>query len=151
MKKTLFVKTESDIVVIPKLKDASWLERRKHIKWVKKHFNREVQTSSPNNWRALVKLFSVQALIEENGVYRVEGTATLKDEIRDNEIHLHNGEVLTLKQYHDTVVRPYVEKIGNLKKEINSIKRKSAFFDGAGISVESDWDTSPYGEQSEFN
>ena len=151
MKKTLFVKTESDIIVVPKLKGASWLERRSHIKWVKKYFNSEVRVATTKNWRALIKLFSVQALVEEDGTYRVEGAATLRDEIKDNQIHLHNGEILTLKQYHDIVVRPYEQEISNLKRQIISIKREAVVFDSTNISIENDWDITPFGEQNEFN
>ena len=71
----------------------------------------------------------------------------MKDKIIDNEIHLYNGEVISLEEYFDRVTDSYIKKINNLKQELNSLKRKQAVFDGAGTSIENDWDVTPQGEQ----
>ena len=72
MKKTLFLKTESGIVVVPRLENSSWLGRWTHDRWLKTHFKMTVQKSAPRGWRILSKMFKVKVLIEEEGVYRVE-------------------------------------------------------------------------------
>ena len=79
MKQTLFIKTESDIVVIPKLKDASRLQAWKHRRWVKRHLKTKVKESTPRNWDALCKFFTALTLIEQDGNYKIEGFTNLKE------------------------------------------------------------------------
>jgi hypothetical protein len=72
MKKTLFLKTESGIVVVPKLEDSSWWDRWKHNRWLKKHFKKKVNKSTKRIWKILITFYEVKTLIEEDGVYRIE-------------------------------------------------------------------------------
>tara|TARA_R100001510_G_C7523182_1_gene117806 strand:- start:286 stop:513 length:228 start_codon:yes stop_codon:yes gene_type:complete len=72
MKKTLFLKTESGIVVVPRLENSSWLGRWAHDRWLKAHFKTTVQKAAPRGWKILSEMFEVKTLIEEDGAYRVE-------------------------------------------------------------------------------
>tara|TARA_R110000782_G_scaffold73175_1_gene146447 strand:- start:492 stop:734 length:243 start_codon:yes stop_codon:yes gene_type:complete len=72
MKKTLFLKTESGIVVVPKLENSSWLGRWAHDRWLKRYFKAAVQKSTKRNWKVLATMFEVKSLIEEDKIYRVE-------------------------------------------------------------------------------
>ena len=72
MKKTLFLKTESGIVVVPRLENSSWLGRWAHDRWLKSYFKTTVQKAAPKPWRILSEMFEVKTLIEEDGAYRVE-------------------------------------------------------------------------------
>ena len=60
----------------------------------------------------------------------------MKDKIIDNEIHLYNGEVVSLEEYFDRVTDPLYNKIEELKREINSLRKKQVYFDGAGTLIE---------------
>tara|TARA_B100000900_G_C20443309_1_gene659938 strand:- start:661 stop:885 length:225 start_codon:yes stop_codon:yes gene_type:complete len=72
MKKTLFLKTESGTVVVPRLENSSWLGRWAHDRWLKAHFQTTVQKAAPKPWRILSSMFEVKTLIEEEGKYRIE-------------------------------------------------------------------------------
>jgi len=72
MKKTLFLKTESGTVVVPRLEDSSWLGRWAHDRWLKAHFKTTVQKAAPRPWRVLSEMFEVKVLIEKDGVFQVE-------------------------------------------------------------------------------
>ena len=72
MKKTLFLKTESGIVVAPRLENSSWLGRWAHDRWLKAYFKTKAQKAAPRGWKILSKMFEVKTLIEEEGKYRVE-------------------------------------------------------------------------------
>ena len=72
MKKTLFLRTESGIVVVPRLENSSWLGRWAHDRWLKTHFKTKVQKAAPRGWKILSKMFEVKTLIEEEGTYRIE-------------------------------------------------------------------------------
>jgi hypothetical protein len=71
----------------------------------------------------------------------------MKDKIIDNKIRLYNNEVISLEEYFDRVTDPYIRKINTLKQELNESRGKQAVFDGAGTSLENDWDATPQGEQ----
>ena len=78
----------------------------------------------------------------------VIGDQKMKDRIVDNEIHLYNGEVLSLEEYFDRVTGPMHHEIEQLKMRIGLETKKQASFDGAGTFIEEeDWDVTPYGEQ----
>jgi len=72
MKKTLFLRTESGVVVVPRLENSSWLGRWAHDRWLKSYFKTTVQKAAPNPWRILSNIFEVKALIEREGVFQVE-------------------------------------------------------------------------------
>jgi hypothetical protein len=72
MKKTLFLKTESGIIVVPKLEHSSWWYRWKHDRWLKIYFKTKVQKSATKPWKILSSMYEVKILIEENNNYRVE-------------------------------------------------------------------------------
>ena len=72
MKKTLFLKTESGIVVVPRLENSSWLGRWAHDRWLKAYFKTKVQKAAPRGWKILSSMSEVKTLIEEEGKYRVE-------------------------------------------------------------------------------
>lgn len=76
MRKTLFLETESGIVVVPKLENSSWWDRWKYDRWLKKYFKKKVQKSTKRNWKVLARMFEVRALVEKEGAYRVENDET---------------------------------------------------------------------------
>ena len=71
MKKTLFLETESGIIVVPKLEHSSWWDRWKHDRWLKKYFKKKVQKSAEKPWKILSNMYEVKVLIEENNKYTV--------------------------------------------------------------------------------
>jgi len=71
MKKTLFLKTESGIVVVPRLENSSWLGRWAFDKWLRRHFKTRVEKSAPRSWEIMSTRFEVKTLIEEDDIYRV--------------------------------------------------------------------------------
>ena len=72
MKKTLFLRTESGVVIVPRLENSSWLGRWAHDRWLKSYFKATVQKAAPNRWRTLSEKFETKLLIEEKGKFRVE-------------------------------------------------------------------------------
>jgi|TARA_R100000951_G_C2627437_1_gene176487 hypothetical protein len=72
MKKTLFLETESGVIVVPRLKNSNWLGRWAYDKWLRKYFKQKVQKAAPKPWEILSSMFEVKTLIEENNIYRVE-------------------------------------------------------------------------------
>lgn len=72
MKKTLFLRTESGVVVVPRLENSSWLGRWAHDRWLKSYFKTTVQKAAPKPWRILSEMFEAKLLIEEKGVFREE-------------------------------------------------------------------------------
>jgi len=72
MKKTLFLKTESGVVVVPKLENSSWLGRWAHDRWLKSYFKTTVQKAASKPWRILSSMFEVKVLVEREGVFQVE-------------------------------------------------------------------------------
>jgi hypothetical protein len=80
MKKTLFLKTESGTIVVPRLENSNWLGRWAYDKWLRKHFKQKVQKAAPKPWRILSAMFEVKTLIEENDIYRVENNETVSEE-----------------------------------------------------------------------
>lgn len=80
MKKTLFLKTESGTIVVPRLENSNWLGRWAYDKWLRKHFKQKVQKAAPNPWKILSSMFKVETLVEENNIYRVENDETVSEE-----------------------------------------------------------------------
>ena len=76
MKKTLFLKTESGTIVVPRLVNSNWLGRWAYDKWLRKHFKQEIQKAAPKPWKTLSSMFEVETLVEENNIYRVENSET---------------------------------------------------------------------------
>jgi len=72
MKKTLFLKTKSGTVVVPRLENASWMGRWAFDLWLRKYFKSRVEKSAPRSWEIMSTMFEVKTLIEENDIYRVE-------------------------------------------------------------------------------
>ena len=72
MKKTLFLKTDSGLVVVPRLENSSWLGRWAYDRWLKAYFKTTVQKSAPRGWKILSNMFEVKVLTEENGVYEIK-------------------------------------------------------------------------------
>ena len=72
MRRTLFLETESGIVVVPKLENSSWLGRWAHDRWLKRYFKTVVKKATKRNWRVLATMFEVKCLLEEDNIYRVE-------------------------------------------------------------------------------
>jgi len=72
MKKTLFLKTESGIIVVPKLEETSWWHRWKHDRWLRRHFKTNVQKSAEKPWKILSGMYEVKILIEDSGNFREE-------------------------------------------------------------------------------
>ena len=79
MKKTLFLRTESGTVVVPRLKNSSWLGRWAFDIWLSRYFKTNVEKStktnwailSPRSWEKMSTIFEVKTLIEEDDIYRV--------------------------------------------------------------------------------
>ena len=72
MKKTLFLRTESGIVVVPRLENCSWLGCWMHNRWLKSYFKTTVHKAAPKPWRILSSMFEVKVLVEKEGVFQVE-------------------------------------------------------------------------------
>tara|TARA_R110002110_G_scaffold151726_1_gene344036 strand:+ start:395 stop:616 length:222 start_codon:yes stop_codon:yes gene_type:complete len=71
MRKTLFLKTESGTVVVPRLKNSSWLGRWAFDIWLSRYFKTNVEKSAPRSWEKMSTIFEVKTLIEEDDIYRV--------------------------------------------------------------------------------
>ena len=76
MKKTLFIKTETGKVVVPKLVNSNWLGRWAFDSWLKRYFKKDIQKSSEKAWNVLTEIYEVKTLIEEDKNYRVENSET---------------------------------------------------------------------------
>jgi hypothetical protein len=72
MKKTLFLRTESGVVIVPRLENSSWLGRWAYDRWLKSYFKATVQKAAPKRWRTLSEKFETKLLIEEKGIFREE-------------------------------------------------------------------------------
>jgi len=80
MKKTLFLKTESGTIVVPRLENSNWLGRWAYDRRLRKHFKQKVQKALPKPWKTLSSMFEVKVLVEENNTYRVENNETISEE-----------------------------------------------------------------------
>ena len=80
MKKTLFLKTESGTVVVPRLKNSSWLGRWAFDIWLSRYFKTNVEKSTKTNWAILSESFEVKKLIEVNDVFRIESSEAKNEE-----------------------------------------------------------------------
>ena len=80
MKKTLFLRTESGTIVVPRLENSNWLGRWAYDKWLRKHFKQRVQKAAPKSWKILSSMFEVKVLVEENNTYRVEDNEAISKE-----------------------------------------------------------------------
>jgi len=80
MKKTLFLRTESGTIVVPRLENSNWLGRWAYDKWLRKHFKQKVQKAAPKPWKILSSMCEVETLVEENNIYKVEKNETISEE-----------------------------------------------------------------------
>ena len=80
MKKTLFLKTESGIVVVPRLENSSWLGRWAHDLWLRRYFKTRVEKSTKTNWVILSERFEVKTLIEVSDIFRIENSEAKNEE-----------------------------------------------------------------------